>query len=368
MMKGLYVHIPFCVRKCRYCDFVSFSDCGGKIDIYLEALSKEAEEYARAEIDTVFIGGGTPSVLSAVQLDRLFDIINTKFVLAPNCEFTTEVNPGTVNDDKITAMLHSGVNRVSIGVQSFDDKELTAIGRVHTSLDAADAVWRFHRAGFENISIDLMLSIPHQTLESLSKTLKTAASLPITHISAYSLILEENTPLYEDYKNGLFSPHDEDCDRDMFAAAKSYLENSGFSRYEISNFSKDGFRSRHNMKYWECKEYIGLGLAAHSYIDRKRFYNTASLDKYLNGTFDRDITPLTDADMISEFMIMGLRMTKGVSEREFFKRFGKNIEDIYAAQLKKFTDMSLIQHRNGRYFLTDRGMDVSNSVLCEFII
>ena len=369
MPKGLYVHIPFCARKCRYCDFVSFADSADKADAYLDALEKEAAEYAGMKFDTVFIGGGTPSVLRANQLERLFNIINSTFKITSDAEFSIEVNPGTLDADKIAAIVNGGVNRVSIGVQSFNDNELAAIGRIHTADEAVRAVNEIHRAGIKNINVDLMTSIPEQTAESLMNSLKVAVSLPVTHISAYSLILEEGTPLYNDYESGMFDPVSDDEDRDNFDMLLKCLSEHGFDRYEISNFAKPGYECHHNIKYWECREYVGLGLAAHSYLDKKRFYNTSDLNKYLRGNFHSDDSLILDcADMMSEFMMMGLRMTCGVSEKEFLERFGEKIENIYGKQLEKFARSGFMEYKNGRYSLTSRGMDVSNSVMCEFIM
>ena len=369
MPKGLYVHIPFCVRKCRYCDFISFANSQEYADAYLVALEKESAQYAGMEFDTVFVGGGTPSVLSANQLERLFNIINTTFEITPNAEFSIEVNPGTLDADKISSIINGGVNRVSVGVQSFNDSELSAIGRIHTAAQAMQAVNEIHGAGIKNINVDLMTSIPKQSGESLRKSLETAVSLPITHISAYSLILEEGTPLFDDYENGKLILSSDDEDRDNFDMLLNFLSEHGFDRYEISNFAKTGYECRHNIKYWECREYVGLGLAAHSYLDKKRFYNTSDLNKYLRGeTRSDDVITLSRADLFSEFMMMGLRMTRGVSEVEFLKRFGENIETIYGNQLEKFINLGLVEHKNGRYALTARGLDVSNGVMCEFIM
>ena len=369
MAKGLYVHIPFCVRKCRYCDFVSFANADNYADKYLDALEKEAAKYEGMEIDTVFIGGGTPSVLRANQLEQLFDIINSTFNIAKNAEFSIEVNPGTLDADKITAIVNGGVNRVSVGIQSFNDSELTAIGRIHTASQAIRAVEEIHGAGIKNINVDLMTSIPNQTAQSLRKSLETAVSLPITHISAYSLILEEGTPLYDDYESGRLKLVSEDEDRDNFDMLLGFLAERGFDRYEISNFAKAGYECRHNIKYWECREYVGLGLAAHSYLDKKRFYNTSDLNKYLRGGFrSDDIITLSGADLMSEFMMMGLRMTRGVSEAEFLSRFGEKIEIIYGNQIEKFMKLGLMTYKNGRYFLTEKGLDVSTGVMCEFVL
>ncbi len=339
------------------------------IDDYIDALGREAAMYAGADIDTVFLGGGTPSVLSAGQLERLLAVINSSFKLAPGAEFSAEINPGTLSPDKIGVMINGGVNRASIGVQSFDGKELRALGRIHTAEQAAAAVEEMRAAGIKNINIDIMTSIPYQTRESLMETLKTAVSLPIDHISAYSLILEEGTPLFESAENGEFTPISDDEDRDNYDMLADFLSENGFERYEISNFAKPGYECRHNVKYWECREYIGLGAAAHSYLNGRRFYNVSELHKYIRGEFrENDVLELSAEDMASEFMIMGLRMTRGVGAEEFSRRFGRTIESVYGEKLEKFIGLGLMKRLDGRYFLTRRGMDISNSVMCEFII
>lgn len=365
-MKGLYIHIPFCVKKCAYCDFVSYCGREGEFDSYIDTLKKEMQKYSGEKLDSVFIGGGTPTVLDAVQIHRLMSDIKNNFELSPECEITSEANPGTVDDEKITAMLDSGINRISIGVQSFNDDELKIIGRIHDAEAAYKTVCRVHECGFKNINIDLMTALPFQTEKSLQNTVKTALSLPITHISAYSLIIEENTPLERMYSQGKIQLPTEDEDRGMYAKTVETLANAGFERYEISNFAKKGFECRHNIKYWSCDEYIGIGAAAHSYVGDKRFSNPVLLEDYISGK-SGEITNLTNEDKISEFMIMGLRMAKGVEEAEFLKRFGVKIEDVFGNELEKFTKMGLILHQNGRYFLSDRGIDVSNSVMCEFV-
>ncbi len=367
-MYGIYVHIPFCVKKCKYCDFVSFPNADDMFDKYIDALLDEADEYAGATADTVFIGGGTPTVLDAGQLERLIKGIRNKFRLTGSCEFTTEANPGTLTADKICALLENGVNRISVGVQSFDDGELAAIGRIHSASEAYDTVNRLAEAGFQNINADIMTALPNQTAESLRRTLKTAVFLPITHISAYSLIIEDGTPLEREYSQGMLTLPDEDTDREMYSDTIDFLAQHGFTQYEISNFAKNGFECRHNEKYWKCRKYIGLGAAAHSYIDGKRFYNTSSLREYTEGNKrSDDVTILGEKDMISEFMIMGLRMNEGISGAEFKRRFAKDLEDVFGAELKRFTANGLMEKKNDRYALTRRGIDVSNSILCCFV-
>lgn len=364
---GLYIHVPFCVKKCRYCDFVSYCGKEADYDAYIDALINEMSQYAGTAVDTVFIGGGTPTLLSSMQLKRLCGAVFKEFKLSGGFEFTVEANPGTIDSEKASVLLDMGVNRLSLGVQSFNDNELKAIGRIHDAKTAYDTVLAAKRAGFNNISIDLMTALPGQSMETLMNTLKVAAKLPLNHISAYSLIIEDGTPLAADYERGLLDIPDEDTDRDMYAAAKSFLESRGFYQYEISNYAMKGYESRHNIKYWECREYIGIGAAAHSYVDGVRYSNTSSLKEYMKGNFcggERDI--LSKDDMIFEFILMGMRMNRGISEAEFRLRFGADIRKMYGKLLERFKNGGFIENAGGYIRFTDKGRDVSNSVLCEF--
>lgn len=367
-MKGLYIHIPFCVKKCEYCDFVSFAGCESRFPEYIDVLINEMEEYRGAEINTVFIGGGTPSLLIPELINRLCTEVKDNFKLAPEYEWTIEANPGTVTDLKIQTMLRGGINRVSLGVQSFNDTELNAAGRIHDSKTAYETVIKLYKAGFENISIDLMESLPYQTAESFKQTLETAVSLPIKHISVYSLIIEEGTPIKKKYDEGIYKMPDEDSDRALYHYTKRFLSEHGFNRYEISNYANPGYESRHNLKYWDCDEYIGIGVAAASYIDGRRFSNTTSLGQYLSRSFrSGECEKLTSEDMMGEFMMLGLRKTSGVSAAEFERRFGKPMESIYGTQLERFTRIGAMEYTGGYYRLTDRGLDVANAVMCEFM-
>ena len=367
VMKGLYIHIPFCVKKCEYCDFLSFSGCENYFDEYISALLREMEKHQGTEFDTVFIGGGTPSVLSYKQIERVCDGIKHSFKLSPNLEWTMEINPGTITEEKIQAMKDGGVNRVSVGVQSFNDNELEAVGRIHRSKSAYDTVTAIHNAGFSNISIDLMESLPYQTDDSFKRSLEVAMSLPISHISVYSLIIEDGTPIKEKYDNGIYALPDEDSDRDLYKYTGEYLKQNGFSRYEISNYAKAGFESKHNLKYWNCDEYIGIGLGAHSYIDGVRSYNTSVLGEYISGVTTVDENILTKDDKMGEFMMLGLRKTEGVDKNEFYRRFDVYPDEIWKSQLDKFIALKLMKEENGAYSLTQRGIDISNSIMCEFL-
>ena len=262
-MKGLYIHIPFCKQKCKYCDFVSFPCMEDTADKYVDALKREAEQYKGEKIDTIFIGGGTPSILTPKQIEEVTKMCFDVFDVASDCEITTEANPGTMDDDKIKAMLNGGINRISVGVQSFNDDELKKIGRIHDAKTAYNTICHLDKMGFQNINLDLMTALPSQTFESLKNTLNTAVSLPVKHISAYSLIIEDGTPIEKEYSKGLLDIPNEDTDREMYMHTVDFLGKNGFKQYEISNFAKDGYECRHNVKYWTGEEYIGLGTAAH---------------------------------------------------------------------------------------------------------
>lgn len=366
-MKGLYVHIPFCKQKCLYCDFVSFAGKETLTAQYLDALEREMTIYKGEKIDTVFIGGGTPSVLSPEAITRLTDAIKNTFIIAPGAEYTMEINPGTVNKEKIDAIYRGGINRVSVGIQSFNDEELRAIGRIHDSSTAINTVKELYEAGFGNISVDLMMSLPYQTEESFKENLRVATTLPINHISVYSLIIEENTPIYNKYKSGEYNEPDEDADRRLYKHTKEYLAKMGFSRYEISNYARVGYESKHNLKYWDCDEYIGVGLNAHSYIDNVRYYNTDDFEKYLSGDFCAGREILTKADQMGEFMILGLRKCRGVNDSEFKKRFEKSLFCVYSDIIDKFIKAGAMKRLDDYCCLTDYGMDISNTVMCEFL-
>lgn len=367
-MKGLYIHIPFCVRKCEYCDFVSYSGMESRIDEYLDALSTEAAQRGGIRVDTVFIGGGTPTILNAEQITRLCGIVRNNFELSSGAEWTAEANPGTVTDRKIYAMLEGGINRISAGVQSFSDRELRAAGRIHDAEAAYNTVISLSKNGFRNISIDLMASLPCQTPETFAESLRIAAELPLEHISVYSLIIEEGTPIKKKYDEGIYSEPDEDTDRELYSYTKGFLESKGFYRYEISNYARQGYESRHNMLYWTCGEYIGLGAAAHSYTGVERYFNTSDINRYISGSFSDGVRErLTKRDMMGEFMMLGLRMTRGVVADEFFKRFGCRIADVFGTEIKKHVSAGLLEYDGKVCRLTERGLDLANTVMCDFI-
>lgn len=383
----LYVHIPFCVRKCAYCDFLSAPADTQERTLYIDALTEEIRarknDFNAYRVSTIFLGGGTPSILEGDDSARIFRALQENFDISDDAEITMEVNPGTVTEEKAASWRKSGVNRLSIGLQSADDRELKMLGRIHTYREFLDT-WKIVReAGFENVNVDLISATPGQNLRSWSETLRKAADLGPEHISAYSLIVEEGTPFYERYGDGSGEDEDkgnhlpplpdEDTEREIYKATEKILAEYGYHRYEISNYSKTGYECRHNLGYWERKEYLGLGLGASSLISECRFHNTADMGKYLrlyeNAGTDicEDIEHLSVEDQMEEFMFLGLRKTVGISVDDFRKAFGKEIREVYGEQMRKLEEQRLIEYSGNRVRLTERGTDISNYVFSEFM-
>ena len=367
-MKGLYIHIPFCIKKCKYCDFNSFSACEKEKAAYLDALILEMEKYHGEWVDTIFIGGGTPTSLTRRDLERLLQNIQKNFSFEKTCEFTVEANPKTLDREKLETLKKYGVNRLSIGVQSFNDGELLALGRIHTGAEAEETIL-LAKEYFDNISIDLMCAIPNQTKESFCQNLEKAFSLEPKHISCYSLILEEGTPLFVENERGNLALPDEDTEREIYQIATEEMVKHGYAQYEISNFAKPGFESEHNKKYWQCDEYIGIGLSAHSYLDGVRFSNTDEFSSYIREEFlsgEKEV--LSKEDKMSEFMFLGLRKTDGVSKTEFLSRFSEDMEKVFKKPLSKFKKMGMIEEKDDRIRLSKKAVSVSNMIMCEFIL
>ncbi len=406
----LYIHIPFCARKCSYCDFLSFA---APERVYREYMDKLIEEicgqgpnFQEYRVSTIFVGGGTPSILPADLIMELFATLSENFDIALDAEVTLEANPGTLTMEKLEVYRQSGINRLSIGLQSADDKELKYLGRIHSYDSFLKSYQRARQAGFKNINVDLMSALPGQDVHSWKTTLKKVMMLKPEHISAYSLIIEEGTPFFERFgepecKKGLLSggqqenskkPEtasevaaraavmtlpdlpDEDTDREMYHLTKEMMAAQGYERYEISNYAKKGYECRHNTGYWTGVEYLGLGLGASSYTYGYRYHNTEDLQEYLSlnlyegGAAARDIEELSLEDKMEEFMFVGLRMMQGVSGSEFLERFGLNMWNVYGDVLKKLEQQGLIEVEAPMVRLTERGIDVSNVVLSEFLI
>lgn len=378
----LYIHIPFCVEKCGYCDFLSFP-AGREIrERYLDALFLELRVRGAGSdpVSSVFIGGGTPSLLSEEAIGTLMETVRMNFRLLPDAEVSIEANPGTVTCDKLTAMRNAGINRISFGAQSFHDAELRALGRIHRSAGIWESFEAARDAGFENINLDLMSALPGQTLSGWEENLRSAIRLGPEHISAYSLIIEEGTPFYE--RQDFLELPDEDTERRMYERTAEILENAGYRQYEISNYAKPGSACRHNTGYWTGVPYLGAGLGAASLLadgnQTFRCRNTDRLDTYLSlaGQGDpaafaegirRDLEPLSVSDRMAEYMILGLRMNRGVSGREFRGRFGVPMPERYQDIIEKYKAGGLLQEQNGRVSLTARGRSLSNQVMCEFL-
>ncbi len=353
-MRGLYIHIPFCARKCPYCDFNSYAGKLSLAESYVDRLLKEAEEFKGVKVDTVYLGGGTPSLLTEELIERLANGIFDNFEIEENAEITIEVNPGTVNLNKLKTYRSLGINRLSIGVQSFNDDMLKILGRLHDLDQAQDIIKAGFDVGFSNISADLMFSYRGQTEQIWETDLEKVKELGIPHVSCYGLKIEEGTPFD---KNGMKNL-DEETDRKLQQYTVQYLKKCGFNRYEISNFAKPGFESRHNIHYWHCDEYVGLGAGAHSYLYGKRYNNILSPWEYISRTdIKENVLVLTELDKKTEKLIMGMRLSEGISEE-----YAEN-----KTVMEKYIQFGYIIRENGKIHFTDKGFDVSNYILSDII-
>ena len=396
----IYVHIPFCAKKCAYCDFLSFP---GNMRMRREYTDKLLEEiriqssFVREyQVDTIFLGGGTPSVLDVTDITAIMGTLKEHYDIAPDAEITIEVNPGTVKMEGLVAYREAGINRVSMGLQSADDTELRYLGRIHTYDEFLKSFQRVRMAGFTNVNVDLISAIPGQTPESWRNTLKKTAMLKPEHISAYSLIVEEVTPFYDRYGGHVemesyeMSPEerrhlmalpdlpDEDTEREMYYMTRNCLAEQGYERYEISNYARPGFECRHNVGYWTGTGYLGLGLGASSYLEGCRFHNTSDFQSYVSAHLDdeaefcqalrQDMEQLSVKSKMEEFMFLGLRLTRGVSVEGFITRFGQSIRNVYGGVIDKLEREGLLEHKNGYYHLTERGLDLSNYAMSLFLL
>lgn len=371
---GLYIHIPFCKSKCFYCDFNSYSGKERIQESYVDSLIDEMESRSsiieKNKISTIYIGGGTPTYLNIHALEKLLTYL--KKYCGKSVEYSCEANPGTLTGEKLIVLKENGVNRLSMGLQSWNDDLLHRLGRIHTVRNFVENYNSARAAGFKNINIDIMFSIQGQTLDDFENTLNNVIAINPEHISCYSLIIEEGTPFGEQYEKGELKEMDEDIDREMYYMAVEKLNDAGYMRYEISNFAREGYKCRHNIIYWDTRHYLGIGAGAHSYLDGIRFSNEPVPEKYIKMVRDSGLPTvheekLTIDDMMGEFMFMGLRMTQGIEIDDFKRRFSLNIWDVYGNEIRKLEDDGLIKINAGRMFLTDRGIDVSNRVFVEFI-
>lgn len=375
----LYIHIPFCIRKCAYCDFLSGPSDDATIQSYVEALKKEI--YSQSElakdyvVTSIFFGGGTPSVLSGTQMRVLMKTIRKIFQLSEHAEISMEANPGTVTKRKLSAYRNAGINRISFGLQSTNDKELKVLGRIHTYKEFLKSFALARECGFDNINVDLISAIPNQTVDSWETSVRNILALNPEHISAYSLIVEEGTPFYEKYGEGGpeedLLPSEED-ERHMYQRTEELLEEAGYHRYEISNYAKEGRECQHNLGYWERKEYLGLGLGSSSLIRNARFKNCDDLKLYLEHSDDilqiREIDgALTSEEQMEEFVFLGMRKMEGISLKKFHETFGKTLEECYGIGIEKMKSKELVEIKNQMLRLTKKGIDVSNYVFAEIL-
>ncbi|MBQ3932799.1 MAG: oxygen-independent coproporphyrinogen III oxidase [Lachnospiraceae bacterium] len=378
MTAGIYLHIPFCVKKCLYCDFISGANSKETIENYINSMVNEIESTdIKQDVDSVFIGGGTPSSIPPEYIAKVVDCLRIKLGnrFLKDSEITIETNPKTISENALKIYHDAGINRISMGLQSCIDSELKSLGRIHTFKDFLDS-YNIATRYFDNINIDLISGIPHQTMDSFKESLKKVGDLNPNHISVYSLIIEEGTPFYEMYgPGGKFkdSLPNEDIDREMYHFTKEYLSTLGYNRYEISNYAKENKESRHNLKYWKGNNYYGFGIAAASLVDNIRYKNTDNLKEYIDAMGSPEKIRITQEildieDCMSEYMILGLRLIKGVSPKEFKARFNEDMENKYGDILNKYLNMGLLHTTiDGNFALTDKGLDVSNSVMEEFL-
>ncbi len=377
---GVYIHIPFCISKCAYCDFNS--SVPGKDEImsrYVSALISHMESYRQGTKEytpnTIFIGGGTPTALPEADLYRLIKAVKRIFKPTKNAEFTVEANPATVTLQSLKQLRRLGVNRLSIGLQSADNNELRALGRIHTRQEFLETYKMAREAKFDNINIDLMFGIPYQTYDSLIKTLAFVTRLSPEHISLYNLKLEPGTPFYENRHKVREVSADEDTEYAMYTAAIEFLASRGYMQYEISNFARPGFECIHNLKYWNCEEYLGFGVSAHSYFNGNRFAFIPDIKKYVPAVEDLSLDipiiaeseELETRERMGEYIMLRFRLTDGLRPSDFASRFGVSFEAMYGAKLNKYINQGFMVKRGGAYALTPAGMFVSNYILSDIL-
>ena len=373
---GIYVHIPFCVQKCYYCDFCSSAATEDLKERYASALIKNIESvcdnFTDYEVDSIFFGGGTPTCLPAKTLSDILFSIKNNYYVSENAEISLECNPATANYDDLRILVASGFNRLSMGVQSLHEQELKALGRIHSFADFEKTYFDARRAGFNNINLDLMYGIPLQTEDSFKKTLETIVSYSPEHISAYSLKIEPGTLFFKN-KDKLLLP-DEDSEYNMYRLAVSTLKENGYGHYEISNYAKNGYKSRHNLKYWSADDYIGFGVSAHSCIGRNRYAVINSTSEYsdiilnaLSGSYCFETEALSETEFAEEYIMMRLRLSDGLSRKEYEEKFSSSIPEKYIKRMVPFIKSGHIIDSDERYSLSDDGMYVSNYILSDIL-
>jgi len=373
---AIYIHIPFCGKKCYYCDFTSFSGMDKRVNEYMDFLIKEMDLYKdilkEYTIKTIFIGGGTPSYIEGKHILRIIEFIRENYNSSAIEEITIEANPGTLNREKLIQYKEAGVNRISLGVQTLNDKLLKSIGRNHSSKDVIENIELLRELEFSNINVDLMFALPNQTLEDCISTLEVVTDLEVEHISYYSLILEEKTLMDKWYREGKIQLPDDELDRQMYHKGVEFLKSRGYKHYEISNFCKTGYECKHNLFYWKLKPYVGFGISSHSNIGNKRFCNFSNFKDYFNYLKESKL-PISEVEHIdrnmemAEYMIMGLRLIDGINKDMFKKRFNKDIKEIYGGVINKYTKGGLLQEDGVNIKFTEKGLDLSNIVYVDIL-
>ncbi|MDA8233724.1 MAG: radical SAM family heme chaperone HemW [Clostridia bacterium] len=378
MSNGLYIHIPFCIRKCHYCDFISFPAGAAQIGQYLHALQGEMALVSahmtpeEKNLTSIFLGGGTPTCLNSCQLGNIMANIREYFTWPAGIEVTVEANPGTLTLDKLKQLRQQGVNRLSIGIQAFQDDLLAKLGRIHRKEDISKGVTMAREAGFANLNLDLIYGIPGQTMDQWQDSLARAVDLGLEHLAAYSLKIEEGTPYHEAYKKGNLTPCEEELELEMYLYTIEFLKSQGFHHYEISNFALPGKESRHNLIYWLNHTYLGLGPGAHSSWRNRRTANPGTLEEYVTnistGVFPAQVEEIITPEIaMAETMFLGLRLTEGVDLEAFVQRFGVRAEDVYGEAINNFVDKGLLTLKEGRLHLTRQGLPLANLVFQAFV-
>ncbi|MEH6955429.1 radical SAM family heme chaperone HemW [Neobacillus drentensis] len=376
MIKSAYLHIPFCEHICHYCDFNKVFLKGQPVDEYLKALDQEirmtVNQFPSGNLETIFVGGGTPTSLNEQQLYRFCDSINRNLPKSETMEFTFEANPGDLTKEKLEILKDAGVNRLSLGVQTFNEELLKKIGRVHKAKDVYQTIDNAKKVGFENISIDLIFSLPTQTIRDFKESLTEAFSLDITHYSAYSLIIEPKTVFYNLLKKGKLPSPGEDVEAAMYELLMEEMEKHGFSQYEISNFSKPGFESKHNLTYWNNESYYGFGAGAHSYLNGVRRSNTGPLKRYMDQIISGELPVIdehqtTKVEQMEEEMFLGLRKTRGVSVPHFMEKFAVDPQQLFEQEIAELTNKQWLEVEKNHIFLTKKGRLLGNEVFQAFL-
>lgn len=373
---GIYIHIPFCRAKCFYCDFNSFACRDELVPAYFDALKKEialnAEKLRGYTIKTVFIGGGTPSVVDSQYIYDVLNLLNENLNIDQKAEISIETNPGTLTCEKLEIFKNMGINRLSIGLQAWQDRILEMIGRIHTVKEFEENFKLARKVGFDNINVDLIFGVPGQSFEDWCETLKCVTALGPEHLSCYSLKIEEGTVFGNRLESGELVPLDDDIDREMYSYCKDYLYQKGYKHYEISNFAKSGYECRHNLVYWYIEEYIGFGAGAHSFFESTRFNNVCDIEGYIASIMNNKV-PSENAEVIdkkgsmTEFMILGLRLIDGVSIEDFRSRFDEEVYNVYGNEIDKLVERGLLVVKEDTMFLSPLGLDFANQVFMEFV-